>query len=478
MYCVRKVTDDLLWIGGNDRQHPLFESAHPVPRGMSFNSYLLLDEKTVLFDTVDRAVQTQFFENLEYALNGRKLDYVFVHHMEPDHAATLGDLMIRHPEATIVCNGKSLNMIRQFHATDPKGAKLVNEGDTITTGKHTFTFVNAPMVHWPEVMVSYDSTDKILFSADAFGTFGALNGVLFADEVNFDRDWLDEARRYYTNIVGKYGPQVQALLKKAAGLDIQMICPLHGPVWRKDLGYILDKYAKWAAYEPEVQGVLIAFASVYGGTETAANILACRLAELGVPVEMYDVSVTHYSYVLSDAFKYSHIVFASTTYNNGIFVSMENLLHDIAHHALKNRKVALIQNGSWAPASGKLMSEILGGMKDMEILEAPVTLKSTLAPGQDQELEALAKVLAASVKGEAVEPEAEEPAPAKPRGPRLCVQNLRLCVRVRHPARGFHLPHLPPPRQRLRAADLIDLPKPAHGCLAGAAALRTAPDII
>ena len=377
MYCVRKVTDDLLWIGGNDRQHPLFESAHPVPRGMSFNSYLLLDEKTVLFDTVDRAVQTQFFENLEYALNGRKLDYVFVHHMEPDHAATLGDLMIRHPEATIVCNGKSLNMIRQFHATDPKGAKLVNEGDTITTGRHTFTFVNAPMVHWPEVMVSYDSTD---------------------------------------NIVGKYGPQVQALLKKAAGLDIQMICPLHGPVWRKDLGYILDKYAKWAAYEPEVQGVLIAFASVYGGTETAANILACRLAELGVPVEMYDVSVTHYSYVLSDAFKYSHIVFASTTYNNGIFVSMENLLHDIAHHALKNRKVALIQNGSWAPASGKLMSEILGGMKDMEILEAPVTLKSTLAPGQDQELEALAKVLAASVKGEAVEPEAEEPAPAKPRG--------------------------------------------------------------
>ena len=272
------------------------------------------------------------------------------------------------------------------------------------------------MAHWPEVTVSYDRTDGILFSADAFGTFGALNGILFADEVDFERDWMDEARRYYTNIVGKYGPQVQALLKKAAGLDIQMICPLHGPVWRKDLNVILEKYAQWAAYEPEVQGVLIPFASIYGGTETAANILACRLAELGVPVEMYDVSVTHYSYVLSDAFKYSHIVFASTTYNNGIFVSMENLLHDIAHHALKNRKVALIQNGSWAPASGKLMSEILCGMKDMEILEAPVTLKSTLAPGQDQELEALAKVLAASVKGEAAEPEAEAPAPAKPRG--------------------------------------------------------------
>ena len=365
MHCVRNVTEDLIWIGGNDRQSPRFESDHPVPRGMSYNSYLLLDEKTVLFDTVDRAVQHQFFENLEHALQGRRLDYVFVHHMEPDHAATLGDLMIRHPEATIVCNGKSLNMIRQFHCTDPKGAMLVNEGDSISTGCHSFTFYNAPMVHWPEVMVSYDAADGILFSADAFGTFGALNGVLFADEVDFDRDWLDEARRYYTNIVGKYGPQVQALLKKAAGLDVRMICPLHGPVWRKDLGYILDKYAKWAAYEPEVRGVLIAFASVYGGTETAANILACRLAELGVPVELYDVSVTHYSYVLSEAFKYSHLVFASTTYNNGIFVSMDNFLRDLAHHALRGRKVALIQNGSWAPASGKLMAEILGGMKEL-----------------------------------------------------------------------------------------------------------------
>ena len=415
MYCVRKVTDDLIWIGGNDRQHPLFESTHPVPRGMSFNSYLLLDEKTVLFDTVDRAVQTQFFENLDHALNGRKLDYVFVHHMEPDHAATLGDVMLRHPEAVIVCNGKALNMIRQFHATDPRKVQLVNEGDAISTGKHTFTFVNAPMVHWPEVMVSYDSTDKILFSADAFGTFGALNGVLFADEVDFDRDWLDEARRYYTNIVGKYGPQVQALLKKAAGLDIQMICPLHGPVWRKNLGYILDKYAKWAAYEPEVQGVLIPFASIYGDTETAANILACRLAELGVKVEMYDVSVTHYSYVLAECFQYSHIVFAAPTFNNGLFDSMEHLIRDLAHHNLQNRKVALIQNGSWVPASGKLMAELLSGMKNMEVLEAPVTLKSALAPGQEAELEALARLLAASVKGEEPAPVQEAPA-AKPRG--------------------------------------------------------------
>jgi flavorubredoxin/rubredoxin len=400
MHCIRKVTDDLLWIGANDRQHPCFEAALPIPKGMSFNSYLLLDEKTVLFDTVDRAVQAQFFENLEYALGGRPLDYVFVHHMEPDHAATLGDLMLRHPEAAIVCNGKSVNMIHQFHCTDPKGAILVNEGDTLSTGRHQFTFYNAPMVHWPEVIVSYDSTDRILFSADAFGTFGALNGVLFADEVNFDRDWLDESRRYYSNVVGKYGPQVISLLRKAAKLDIQMICPLHGPVWRKNLDYMLDKYTKWAAYEPEVRGVLIAFASIYGGTETAANILACRLAELGIPVDMYDVSVTHYSYVLSELFKYSHVVFASATFNNGIFTSMENLLHDVAHHNLQNRKVALIQNGSWAPSSGKLMSQILCEMKNMEILEAPITLKSALAPGQDQELEALAGVLAASVRGE------------------------------------------------------------------------------
>ena len=416
MYCIRNVTEDLLWIGANDRQHPTFEATYPVPRGMSYNSYLLLDEKTVLFDTVDRSVQTQFFENLEKGLNGRKLDYVFVHHMEPDHAATLGDLMIRHPEATIVCNGKAVNLIRQFHCTDPKGAILVNEGDTLDTGRHHFTFVSAPMVHWPEVMVSYDSTDKLLFSADAFGTFGALNGILFADEVDFAKDWLDEARRYYTNIVGKYGSQVTALLEKAAKLDIQTICPLHGPVWRKDLGYILDKYAKWAAYEPEVQGVVIPFASVYGGTENAANILACRLAEQGVPVEMYDVSVTDVSYVLSDCFKYSHIVFASTTYNNGIFVTMENLLHDLAHHALKNRTVALIQNGSWAPTSGKLMTQILEGMKDMKLLEAPFTLKSALAPGQETDLDTLAQILAVSVRGEDSSAAASSAQEDKPRG--------------------------------------------------------------
>ena len=419
MYCVRKVTNDLYWVGANDHRLALFENCFPIPRGVSYNAYCLLDEKTVLFDTVDWSACRQLLENLAYVLDGRELDYLLVNHLEPDHAACIEEILLRHPKVKLISNEKAFMLMRQFgFHVDGHECIEVKEGDTFSFGKHTVTFVGAPMVHWPEAMVTLDVTDGVLFSADAFGTFGALDGKLFADEVDFERDWLDDARRYLTNIVGKYGPHIQLLLKKAGGVldQIKYICPLHGPVWRKDLGYILDKYAKWAAYEPEVQGVLIAFASVYGGTETAANILACRLAELGIPVEMYDVSVTHYSYVLSDAFKYSHIVFASTTYNNGIFVSMENLLHDIAHHALKNRKVALIQNGSWAPASGKLMSEILGAMKDMEILEAPVTLKSTLAPGQDQELEALAKVLAASVKGEVVEPEAEEPAPAKPRG--------------------------------------------------------------
>ncbi len=399
MYCIRNVTDDLLWIGANDRQHPVFEAAHPVPRGMSYNSYLLLDEKTVLFDTVDRSVQTQFFENLEHGLGGRKLDYIFVHHMEPDHAATLGDLMLRHPEARIVCNGKAINMIRQFHAADPDHAILVNEGDSLTTGRHRFTFLSAPMVHWPEVVMSYDSTSRILFSADAFGTFGALNGVLFADELDVEREWLDEARRYYTNIVGKYGPQVTALLNKAAGLDITMLCPLHGPVWRGDLSYPVEKYRKWACYEPEVHGVVIPFASIYGHTETAANILACRLAERGIPVQMHDVSVTHYSTVLADCFKYSHIVFACPTFNNGVFDAMEHLLRDLIHHNLQNRTVALIQNGSWAPASGKLMCQMLGEMKGMQLLGEPVTLKSALAPGQEAELEELAGKLAASVQG-------------------------------------------------------------------------------
>ena len=402
MHCVRNVTEDLIWIGGNDRQSPRFESDHPVPRGMSYNSYLLLDEKTVLFDTVDRAVQHQFFENLEHALQGRRLDYVFVHHMEPDHAATLGDLLVRYPGTTIVCNGKSMNLLRQFHWSAPKGAMLVKEGDTLCTGRHTFTFYSAPMVHWPEVMVSYDAADHILFSADAFGTFGALNGVLFADEVDFDRDWLDEARRYLTNIVGKYGPHIQLLLKKAGGIldQIRYICPLHGPVWRKDLGYFLDKYDKWSRYEPEERGVLIVYASMYGNTEAAAQALAGKLCERGVTnVTVRDVSNTHVSYLIAESFKYSHIVLASVTYNLGIYPVMKNYLEDMKALNLQNRTFAIIENGSWACKSGDLMQQFVEEeLKNMTVLNERLSLASSLHEEKAPELDQLADAIVESVQ--------------------------------------------------------------------------------
>ncbi len=394
MYNIKKLKEDLYWVGANDRRISLFESVYPVPTGVSYNSYLLMDEKTVLLDTVDKSVTHQFMENVEHVLNGKCLDYLVINHMEPDHCAEIPTIVRNYPNVKIVCNAKIKTLIEQFFDFNLPEEQyvLVKEGDTLNTGKHTLTFVFAPMVHWPEVMVTYDTTDKILFSADAFGTFGAIDGNIFADEVDFDHRYMDEARRYYTNIVGKYGPQVQALLKKASGIEIEMICPLHGFVWRKDLGKFIDKYVKWSTYTPEVQSVLIAYASVYGGTQNAAEILAGKLAELGVKdIEMFDVSVTHPSYIVSEAFKYSHIVFASTTYNNGIFVNMENLLHDIVAHNLQNRKIALIENGSWACISGKLMTELVSKLKNTEIIENKVTLKSALNKNQAEELENLAK---------------------------------------------------------------------------------------
>ena len=304
MYCVKRINDDLFWVGGTDRRLALFENAYPIPRGVSYNAYLLLDEKTVLFDTVDRAITEQFFENIDALLKGRALDYVVVNHMEPDHCATLGEIELRYPGVKVVCNPKTITIFKQFYNFDiDSRAIVVKENDTLCTGRHTFTFLMAPMVHWPEVMVTYDTTDKTLFSADAFGTFGAMNGNLFADEVNFERDWLDDARRYYTNIVGKYGPSVQTLLKKASGLDIRTLCPLHGPVWREDISWYVDKYLTWSSYEPEEKAVMIAYGSIYGNTENAANILACKLAERGIRnIAMYDASYTHPSTIISEAF--------------------------------------------------------------------------------------------------------------------------------------------------------------------------------
>ena len=395
MYCTRKVLDDLIWVGADDRRLPFFEGVYGVPDGVSYNSYLLLDEKTVLFDTVDKAVYGVFLENLAHELGGRSLDYIVIHHMEPDHAATLELILNRYSEATVICNAKVKTMIAQYFPGDfSSRIQLVKEGDTFSSGRHSFSFLMAPMVHWPEVMMTYDSTAKMLFTADAFGSFGALNGRLFADEVDFYGECLDEARRYYTNIVGKYGPQVQGVLKKAGKLEIDYLCPLHGFVWRGGFNDFIGKYLQWSSYVPEEQSVMIAYASVYGHTENAANILAAKLCEKGVKVRMYDTSVTPASYIVADAFRCSHLVFAATTYNAGVFVTMENLLHDIAAHNLQNRKVALIENGSWAATSGKVMTEILSGLKGIEFYEQKVSLKSALTDGQMDELEALAQTIA------------------------------------------------------------------------------------
>ena len=397
MYCIRKVNDDYTWVGADCRRLALFEGVFGVPDGVSFNSYLLMDDKTVLFDTVDSAVRTTFRENVAHVLNGRAPDYLVVHHMEPDHAAEMADLARQYPDMGILCSAAAKNMIAQFFDAELAGrVTVVKEGDTLCPGRHTLRFIAAPMVHWPEVLMTYDETDKLLLTADAFGTFGALNGALFADEVDFDRDYLDEARRYYTNIVGKYGAQVQAVLKKAGGLDIQMLLPLHGFVWRQDLGYILGKYDLWSRYEPEERGVVIAYASVYGGTENAANILACRLREQGVQVAMYDTSVTPASYILAAAFRFSHVVLAAPTYNAGVFVTMENLLHDLTAHTLKNRRVAYIENGSWAPTSARGMQKLLEPLKWEQAADT-VTLRSALRQGQQEELERMAMQLADSV---------------------------------------------------------------------------------
>ena len=400
MYCVRKVTEDLYWVGANDRRLTLFENIHPIPRGVSYNSYLLLDKNTVLFDTVDWSAGRQFIENVEAVLAGRKLDYLVINHMEPDHGASIEEIILRYPEVKIISTEKAFLFMRQFGFSIDGRIEEVKEGDTRCFGKHTVTFVAAPMVHWPEAMVTFDTTNGVLFAADAFGSFGSLDGKLFNDEVNFDRDWIDDARRYYTNIVGKYGPQVQALLKKAGGIDIKMICPLHGPVWRTDLGYFLDKYDKWSRYEPEETGVMIAYASMYGNTEAAANSLATALVERGMTnVVMYDVSKTHVSQLISETFRLSHIVLASVTYNLGIYPVMHNYLMDMKALNLQKRTVAIIENGSWACKSGSLMRDFLeNNMKQMTVLDEKVTLSSAMREDNLDEIGALADSIIESMK--------------------------------------------------------------------------------
>lgn len=419
MYCIKKITGDLTWIGGNDRRLAMFEGTYSVPMGVSYNSYLLTDEKTVLFDTVDRAVSGVFFENLSHVLGARPLDFVIVQHMEPDHAATLEEVIRRYPESKIVCSAKTLAMIKQFFCFDADSrTQTVAEGEVLSVGRHELHFVMAPMVHWPEVMVTYDVTDKILFSADAFGCFGALNGAIFADEVDFERDYMDEARRYYANIVGKYGVQVQALLKKASALDIRMICPLHSFVWRENIAAIIEKYSLWSSYTPEETGVMIAYASIYGNTENAAEILSSRLRERGIKTVMFDVSVTPASEIIAAAFKYSHLVFASATYNAGIFVTMEALISDLVAHNIQNRTAVIIENGSWAPTSGKLILAELEKCKNISILNPSLRLKSSLKEEQLKEIAALVSAIADSI---------EKPAPQEEPVKKLRKFRCKIC---------------------------------------------------
>lgn len=400
MYNVRKVTEDLYWIGGDDHRLHLFENIHPIPRGVSYNSYLLLDKKTVLFDTVDWSIGRQFLENLEHVLDGRPLDYMVINHMEPDHAAMIEKVMLRYPKVKVISSEKAFYFMNQFgFHIDSSKTEIVKEGDKKSFGKHEILFVAAPMVHWPEAMVSFDTTNGVLFSADAFGSFGALDGKLFNDEVNFDRDWIDDARRYYTNIVGKYGPHVQALLKKAAGIDIKIVCPLHGPVWRNNLGYFIDKYDKWSRYEPEEKGVMIVYASMYGNTENAASVLASKLVEKGMNnVVMYDVSKTHISQLISETFKYSNVVLASVTYNLGIYPLMHNYLMDMKALNVQNRTFAILENGSWACESGRLMREFLENMRNMTVLDEKVTLTSSMTTEQINEMDTLVDSILNSMK--------------------------------------------------------------------------------
>ncbi|MBU5434288.1 FprA family A-type flavoprotein [Pseudoflavonifractor sp. MSJ-37] len=401
MYCTRKITDSVYWVGGSDRRLALFENLFPIPRGVAYNAYLILDEKTALMDTVDASIGAQFLQNVAHVLGGRPLDYLIIDHMEPDHCANIEALVLRFPQMKLVGNAKTFTFLSQFYGLDlADRAVVVKEGDSLPLGSHTLTFHFAPMVHWPEVMVTYEASEKLLFSADAFGSFGALDGNIFNDEVDFPSQWLDDARRYYTNIVGKYGPQVQAALKKLSALDIRTICPLHGPIWRTDLPWLLEKYDRWSRYEPEETSVAILYGSMYGDTENAANVLACALADAGVKgITVRDVSVTHVSQLIADAFRCSHLVLAVPTYNNGIYPAMLDFLHDMKALGLRDRTVGLIENGTWGPTAAKQLRAQLDEMKGMTVLEPVVTIKSALNEGALEQLHQLKDAILASMHG-------------------------------------------------------------------------------
>lgn len=381
-----KITETIQYVGTDDKDIDLFESQYIVPNGVSYNSYVILDEKIAVMDSVDERAEKAWFENLEQVLNGKQPDYLVVSHLEPDHSGNIQKFMEKYPQAQIVVNAKSLSMLPQFFTLDMSGRSVVvKEGDELTLGSHILTFVMAPMVHWPEVMVSYEKTEKVLFSADAFGKFGALST---------EEDWVCEARRYYINIVGKYGMQVQALLKKASALDIRIICPLHGPVLSENLNFYLGKYQTWSSYEPEDKGVLVTYASIHGNTGKAAERLAELLREKGVEkVVVMDLARVDIAEAVEDAFRYDRMVLAAATYDAGVFPCMDSFLARLKSKNYQKRTVGIMENGSWAPMAGKIMKESLSQMKEITVLEPVVTIKSTLNAASEEQLELLAQAL-------------------------------------------------------------------------------------
>ena len=381
-----KITNDIRYVGVNDHQVDLFEGQYVVPNGMAYNSYVILDDKIAVMDTVDQNFGKQWLENIEKVLEDRKPDYLIVQHMEPDHSANVDVFLQAYPNATVVASKQAFVMMKQFFGTDYAERRIVvGEGDTLTLGRHTLTFVTAPMVHWPEVIVTYDSCDKVLFSADGFGKFGALDA---------EEDWACEARRYYIGIVGKYGAQVQALLKKAAALDIAVICPLHGPVLTEELGYYVNLYDIWSSYRPEEEGVVIAYTSVYGHTKEAVELLAAELEKRGCPkVTVTDLARDDMAEAVEDAFRYSKLVLATTTYNGDIFPFMKEFIHHLTERSYQNRTVAFVENGSWAPTAAKVMAKLLEGSKNLTVAENSVRILSALSDASRAQIAALAEEL-------------------------------------------------------------------------------------
>ena len=379
-------TNDIRYIGVNDHEVDLFEGQYVVPNGMAYNSYVILDEKIAVMDTVDQNFGKEWLENLANALQDKQPDFLVVQHMEPDHSANIANFLAQYPAATVVASAKAFTMMQQFFGTDYADRRMVvGEGDTLSLGKHTLTFVTAPMVHWPEVIVTYDAYDKVLFSADGFGKFGALDA---------EEDWACEARRYYIGIVGKYGAQVQALLKKAAGLDISIICPLHGPVLTENLGYYINLYDIWSSYKVEEEGIVIAYTSIYGHTKKAVELLAEKLEEKGAKVTVNDLARCDMAEAVEDAFRYGKLVLATTTYNADIFPFMKEFIHHLTERNYQNRTVAFMENGSWAPMAAKVMTKMLESSKNLTFAETTVTLRSALDEASKAQIEKLAAELA------------------------------------------------------------------------------------